>query len=348
LQDRLYTDRYKQQDLPWIVAAEGIKRTSILTYLACLGELKRMDFVDENFISVILIDEIEQGLHPPKQRAIVEMIKKYTEDIRKNIKLIISTHSPIIWREFIKIYNKNPEIIDIFYVFRTEGGSTGICRKGEAEADEQEKILEIELGFSLYEMPRVVIFCEGGTDEEFLKGILEREVEERKEELSFNLLEEVDIYECEAPYPSNVIEDQLKRRRPISYTRKVLFVGDKDQEEGRKKKIEELNKIAKDFEIKDISFAPKNLEHFIFGEAKDDSDQIENIKSVLRNLLNHCSENDKRKIEGLLKIVKEKRWDYEKIKKHKEIYRIIGRYWREVLSQEKKETLKEIIDFIEN
>jgi len=348
LQDRLYTDRYKQQDLPWIVAAEGIKRTSILTYLAYLGELKRKGFIEENFISVILIDEIEQGLHPPKQRAIARMIEEYTEDIRKNIKLIISTHSPIIWREFIKIYNKNPEIIDISYVFRTEGGSTGICRKGEAKADEQEKILEIELGFSLYEMPRVVIFCEGRTDEEFLKGILEREVEERKEELSFNLLEEVDIYECKAPYLPSVIENQLKRGRPISYTRKVLFVGDEDQEEGRKKKIEELNKVAKNFEIKDISFAPKNLEHFIFGEAKNNSEQIENIKSVLDRLLKHCYENDKRKIEGLLKIIKEKKLNYEKIKKHKEIYRIIGRYWREVLSQEKEKTIKEIIDFIEN
>ena len=342
-EDKLYTDSYRKCNLNWAVAAEGIKKIPILMYIAYLRELRRLGIVDDDFVSVILVDEVEQGLHPLKQRAIVERIREYIGDIQKNIKLIITTHSPIIWKEFIRLYNKNPELVDIFYVFRSEEGHTRVCKKGEVEAEEQEKILEVELGLSLYEMPRIAVFCEGPTDEEFLRGILEREVEERGE-LESSPLEEVDIYVCGGDLPS-VVKEQLKRGRPLSYTRKVLFVGDEDQEENRKRKIEELRKISKNFDIEDISFKPTNIEHFIFGEAEA-NEQPERIKSKLSDLLKVCSDDDREKVQGLLKVIKKEKWDYEKIKRCRQIYRILGNYWREILGNLQHETINRIIDFI--
>jgi len=354
LKESLFKDKHRGCNLPWFVAAEGVKKLSLLMYITYLCGLKSCKLINDSFVSIILVDEIEQGLHPPKQRAIVEKIKEYIKDkdidIQKNVKLIISTHSPIVWKEFIKIYNKNPELIDIFYVFRSKEGYTKVCKKGGVETKEQEKVLELELGLSQYEMPRVVIFCEGPTDEEFLRGILEKEGEKG---LGFDP-GEIDIYQFGgATLPNTVkeiIKKQLEKGRPFSYTRKVLFVGDEDQEKNRKRKIKELEKIAKNFEIEDISFKPTNLEHFIFGKVEGDK-QLENIRDKLNNLLEVCNnDDDKKEVSDLLKNVKPGGVDnYKRIKDNEQIYRIIGKYWREILlDKSQKETINKIINFIKN
>lgn len=48
--------------------------------------------------SIILIDEIDQSLHPEYQQKIIKVIKKLQED--KKCQVIVSSHSRFIWNEF--------------------------------------------------------------------------------------------------------------------------------------------------------------------------------------------------------------------------------------------------------
>lgn len=147
------------------------KKDPILIHIAYLKEAKSWELLD-GFLSIILIDELEQGLHSLKQRMIIRKITQYIEDIKENTKMIISTHSPIIWKELLKIQREKPELIDIFYVLRSNEGYTKVLSRENLNT-EFEKALEIELGLNIYDMPRTIIFCEGPTNREFLEGVFE-------------------------------------------------------------------------------------------------------------------------------------------------------------------------------
>jgi len=56
--------------------------------------------------AVILIDEVDQSLHPQYQERVMQIIKKIQQE--KNCQLIVSSHSEFIWNEF-----KEKAIIDL-------------------------------------------------------------------------------------------------------------------------------------------------------------------------------------------------------------------------------------------
>lgn len=309
----------------------GFQKSLFLQYLCYFDKLRKIKKF-KKFLSIILIDEIENGLHPPLQKDIPYQIVNLIKDkkLHQNVRIILTTHSPIIYSSFLKLSRENSDLIDTFYIYRNNHGGSTIIKKEDMLLDDGKKglmklaydevdinkAIEVELGLSIYDLPRIATFVEGN-DEHFLRGVLDSE----------KLLEEIKIFPAGGSLPSrmwDIIDNNL-----LSYTRKVIFFFDEDKKTETKNNIKNLKNninIPKDF-----YFGPEELEFFIYGEAKDSEEQNKNIKNVITKLSAECSKDEKKITDAFLRDLGNK--NYEQIKGAKTLHNILGKHYKSILEE---------------
>jgi len=313
-------DYYAHNFIDLNCTSGGFQKLLLLQYLYYIAKLKKTK-KPKNFLNIVLIDEIENGLHFSRQKDIPEQIVSLIKEnkLQQNIKIVLTTHSPIVYSSFSKLAKSNPESIDIFYIYRDETGNSTIIKRGEESLipdkenglkdDEINKAIELELGLSIYDLPRIAMFVEGN-DEYFLKGILEAN----------NLTDGIKIFPVGGSPPARMwdfIDEHL-----LSYEKKIIFFFDEDKKEEVKKKVKNLQSKIND--IKEFYFEPKELEFFIFGDASNVTEQNTNIKNILSKLKEKCSTDEKKIIDGFLRDSNGK--NYNNIKGAKELYKILGKH----------------------
>ena len=82
--------------------------------------------------SLILIDDVEQGLHPWAQRQLITVLKRLLEE-RPELQIVLTTHSPYVVDEV--------EASDVWVLAADAAGKTGARRL--TDVPDAEKALEV-------------------------------------------------------------------------------------------------------------------------------------------------------------------------------------------------------------
>ena len=101
------------EEIPVTMASSGIKRILSLAYLLVWtwqehlfhAELRQLEPVKQ---IVLLIDELENHLHPQWQRVILESVLNVAQEIMQNdveVQIIATTHSPLVMASFEPIFD---------------------------------------------------------------------------------------------------------------------------------------------------------------------------------------------------------------------------------------------------
>ncbi len=339
-------DGYLNDFIDLSCLSAGFKKSLLIQHLCYLSWLKKVKNI-KNFFNILLIDEIEDGLQLNRQQALPNIISSAIKEneLKDNIVILLTTHSPTVYSSFSKIRRDNPELIDIFYVFRDEEGSSRMIkmddisqlREYNLDSKKIEEAVDLELGLSIFDLPKVMIFVEG-IDKYFLQGVLE----------GLDNKDDFKIHKCKGSPESqiwNFIEGHL-----LSNTRKVLLFFDKDSEEATERKITAIKTPIN--EIHTMYFEPTELEPFIFGKAEDEIKERENIEKVLDKLLakipeDDTHENERKIVEGIKRDLNKNQLNYEKIKSIGDLYFILGKYWKSILSNNSKKKIEEFLSKLE-
>jgi len=266
--------------------SDGYKKSLIIQYLCYLSYFKKVNNTDK-MLNILLIDELENGLQILRQKNIPYEISNMIENkkLDKNLIILLTTHSPVVYSSFSKIKREKPWLVDIFYVFRTQNGFSKMIKiedisKLDESSNEHDKLneaIELELGLSIFDLPNVMVFVEG-FDIEFLKGILSQ----------YKNKDDFRIHRCKGAPESqiwNFIEEHL-----LSNTRKVVLFFDEDSKKSTEEKVEKIKNPIND--IHTMYFKPKELEPFLFGIAKDEDEERENIKKILDEVNKDIAKED--------------------------------------------------------
>jgi len=332
-QNQQIHDEYLEDFIDIKLTCAGFQKIMLLQYLCYLKKLKETYGLRE-WLALILIDEIENGLEFSRQRSISNQIIDYIKqnNLQENIQVLLTTHSPIIYSSFLKLSKKYPQMIDIFYVLRAPEGKSVIMNKNNAIdellGEDLNRLIEMELGLSIYDLPSAVVFVEGN-DKFYIEGVLEK-----------HKIKDVKVYPVWGSPPEQIwdlIKDNL-----LSYTRKVILFFDEDKKEEMEEKIKKLKRHSIN-EIKSFYFGPKELEFFIYGEAEDNEKETKNIKDTIDKIKDRCQKDkkDAKIIEGVLRDLDNK--GYQELKGAKELYKLLGKYYDTYLSEEKKRLLEKFI-----
>lgn len=125
-----------------------------------------IDIVEAPDNSLILIDEIEAGLHPKIQRRLIEVL--YNIALKNKKQFIITTHSPSILNSF----NPNSR----FYIEKKHDGNIKVISKISVNAAYTK--------MDKYSYPLINLFCEDDIAERIIKkGIRELQIDNNIEDL---------------------------------------------------------------------------------------------------------------------------------------------------------------------
>jgi len=317
----------------------GAKKECLLYLLNIIKE-KQNDIDD--WMAVFLIDEIESGLHINRQKKIVDALANMfsgDENILKNhIKIILTTHSPLIYSEL----QKYEEFTDVYYVLR-EPERPSVLLNAEDDVEDvklAEKRILLELGMNIFEMPQKILFVEGITDKLFFDQIFS----------------DVGIIPFRSGNIPQVIKDLISSHR-IARTKEYSVVVDKNSIKKIDSEIEKIRKESDSFDvtINSISISYNSIEEFIFdikldGKAKTSTlwDRIEKKielfdqtlekenKGILEINVESARKNLERKGREGFKIF------FDNIKnKNKNFYSTLGKHWRLFLIEKNIDFIKE-------
>lgn len=157
------TDRFLRQNL-----ATGAKKEALIYLIGLV--LARFNADKDNLLLVIL-DEIESGINVLRQKLIVDSLLHVLSefpDKREQVKIVLSTHSPVIFSEL----GKEEKLADVYYVLRDDNAPSQLfnARSDEWPRAVEKKVL-LELGLNVFDLPRRIIFVEGETDQLFLEHV---------------------------------------------------------------------------------------------------------------------------------------------------------------------------------
>lgn len=334
-----FTEKYNDTKFITSSLPTSAKKECIL-YL--IGLLKEIHKKKEDWLSVILIDEFEAGLHISRQKKIVDALLaaiSNNETLKSHVKLIISTHSPVIYSEM----NKNPDLVDIYFVLREKNKPSYIYKKGDNvdNYDLVEKRILSELGLNIYELPSKILFVEGPTDKLFFDEIF------------------TDVF-IQPFYSGNInkmVRDFISAF-PIVRSKEYKVVVDSN---AKKQVSEQINEIRDDttleisFHVNDIGY--NSLEEFIFeidlGSGVEVSKLWDKVNQKINEWNERLDEEEKIQIdissarnnlepdgsEGLKTFLAT---NFKKNKKVRHMYSLIGRRYREFLSEKNIEKLRTI------
>jgi len=335
-------DSYVNEFIDLSCISSGIQKSIIVQYLSYLKYLKETEKL-KKFFNVLLIDEIENGLQLSRQKELPNVIKSMIIDhgLRNNIWMILTTHSPVIYSSFSKIKRTEPDLIDIFYIFRDQYGSSDLINmddvvyieNGSTDNKNVEKAIEMEIGLSIFDLPKVMIFVEG-FDKYFLDGVLD----------NISNKDEFKIHICKGPLQNQIWE--FIERNLLSSTKKVVLFFDEDGKDMIEERVAKIKNPIND--IHRIYFEPIELEPFLFGKAEDEPEERANIEKVLDKLINKIPENETHEqertiVEGVKRDLDPNKINYEKIKSMKDLYFILGKYWKSILDEKGKNIIDDFL-----
>ena len=316
--------------------ATGAKKECILYILSLLNE-KLKDTKD--WVILFLIDEIESGLHMSRQKILIEaLISAFqgNEDLRKHVKIIMTTHSPIIYSELMKY----PDYVDNYFILRNPGESSKIFKYDDIVSDEfKDKRILAELGLNIYELPKTVLFVEGKTDKAFWNEILEN----------------MGIQPLNGGSIPNILSDLLKIY-PLARSKEYNVVVDGSAYNKIKKDVQELRNENVNINAYTINY--NSLEELIFGVNIDTEEPVhiwDKIEERLQIFRDDVYESNEEILDINMKKVREElenRDDgiivfFESLKNKDGFYELLGRRWSNFLDEKANEIIEKIKSDIE-
>lgn len=318
--------------------ATGAKKECILYLLGILAEKHKKK---KDWLAIFLIDGIEDGLHVSRQRNFAEaLIKAFNknEELKKHIKIVITTHSPVIYSELMRY----PEHVDVYFVFRNHNESSKIFPWDGKIGDKfLEKRILTELGLSIYELPERIVFVEGKTDRIFWSKILEYNAR---------------VFHLTGASIPNILQD-LMSSFPLARSKRYWIVVDQSGRKKIEKDVKAIkSKVNININVLDTDF--NSLEELIFDVnlgSEEPSDAWNKIEKRVEELREKVEESEKAIIEINVKAAREKlekkgkdglRYFFESLKNKDNFYKVIGKNWSQLLKEKGKEKIKEIKDTI--
>ena len=312
--------------------ATGAKKECILYILGILVE--KFKFM-KDWITIFLIDEIEEGLHISRQKKIMEaLINAFREDeeLRKHIKIVMTTHSPIIYSELMKY----PEYVDLYFVLRNPKEPSKIFEYNAVVGDElKEKRILAELGLNIYELPRKLLFVEGPTDQEFWNEVLE----------------DVGILPLWGASIPKIVSE-LIGSYPIARSKEYFVVVDRSGYDKTIKDIQNLKNEGVNINGSNIVF--NSLEELIFDvniDIEESSIVWDKIDKIIQEFYKKLEEAERDVIEININEARENLEErgkdgikefFDSLKNKENFYKIIGKNWFRLLKESSKEIIKKL------
>lgn len=312
--------------------------------LYAIGILKEKHKNDDNWMSILLIDEFESGLHITRKKMLIDsLIRSFKDDdiLKNHVKILLTTHSPVIYSEL----QKYPELVDVNFVLRDPGKNSIIYNSKDIIDDNEQNIIEkkilSELGLNVYSIPKKIVFVEGPTDKLFFEEIF-KDV----------FLQPLYTYTINKPIIDFV------RSFPIARLKEYYFLVDKNGRAKVTKQVNELKtqldkSIKVDFE--DIGY--NSLEEFIFNIHVSSGGNVSTIWRKIENRLIEInavlSKEDQIKInfnqarnnleskgrEGLKIFLNRNFKENKNFRKH---YTKIGKLYKSILNEDQLNDIKAI------
>jgi AAA15 family ATPase/GTPase len=320
----------------------GAKKECLLYAIGILNEKHKEK---SDWLSVILIDEIEAGLHISRNKKIIDaIISAYqkNEVLQNHIKIILTTHSPVIYSEL----QKHSELVDTYFILREPNNSSIIYKKGDVVENKElfEKRILTELGLNVYELPNKILFVEGPTDKLFFEKIFKDAFIQP-------------FYTCNI---SRTVRDFISSF-PIVRSKEYSVLVDKN---GLRQIQNHINEIQNDTELeisfKDSDIGCNSLEEFIFDIDVSGGGNVSTIWNKIESKINTWNqvlvEEEKINInfqkvrthlepngrEGLRTFLEK---NIKKNQKLRYLYSFIGCKYKDLLSEEKIDLLKKFARF---
>lgn len=331
-EEKYYQGRFISSSLP-----TGAKKECLLY---ALGILREMHQNKKDWISVIIVDEIESGLHINRKKKIIDALVSAIQNdeiIKNHIKIILSTHSPVIYSEL----QKHPEIVDTYFVLREQNKPSFIYKQGDNVEDQDlvEKRILSELGLNIYELPNKILFVEGPTDKLFFEEV-------------FDEVFVQPFYTCNI---NRMVRDFISSF-PIVRSKEYKVLVDKSGYRQIKQHIDEIQEDTRldiSFKVGDIGC--NSMEEFLFDIDISGGGQVSTIWNKIEAKVDHWNSllKDSEKInidfprvkkafeakdrDGLKIFLKQ---NIKKNQKVRHLYTFIGRNYKELLSEQKITLLK--------
>ena len=315
----------------------GAKKECILYLFGILTE-KLKD--KQDWLAIFLIDEIESGLHASRQKTMIDALTdafKENKTLYKHVKIIMTTHSPIIYSELMK----NPDIVDTYFVLRNPTESSKIYKYDDVVGDELiEKRILAELGLNIYDLPNTILFVEGKSDKEFWLPILDN----------------VTIIPLRGASIPNVLTELLEAF-PIARSKKYHVVVDRSAYNKIDKDVQKLNEKNVIINCKHINY--DSIEELIFDiklDSGNPADLWETIGNKVQYFRDNVNDSEKVFIDINIEKVKEKLEKkgtdgisdfFNSIKNMERFYDTLGKNWSFLLEKEPKEIIEKIKSDIE-
>lgn len=317
--------------------ATGAKKECILYILGILAEKHKKK---KNWLIMFLIDEIEEGLHISRQSKLVEALinaLQKNEELRKHMKIVMTTHSPIIYSALMK----HPEYVDVYFVLRNPKEPSKIFQWDDTVGDELvEKRILAELGLNIYELPRKMVFVEGRSDKIFWNKILE----------------DVGVLPLRGPSIPHVLRE-LIATVPLARSKEYFVVVDQSALEKAQDDVKEL-KDKDNVAIEAYGTGFNSLEELIFDVNIDvggTSDVWDKIGKIAKEFSEKVEQPERAIIETNVELAranlekKEKdglREFFKDLKKNDAFYQVIGKHWSQLLEEKGKNKVIELKNII--
>lgn len=317
--------------------AGGAKKELILYSIGLMME--RNNEIDD-WLAVLLVDELGQGLHLSRQTELANALVTFLgkDRVKGHIRLIATTHSPLIYSEIAK----QKDVADIYFALREKGGPSKVAKWGEGDDQMIEKMLTTKLWLNIFTLPEKLVFVEGPTDKLFFDRVLSQ-------------IPDMETFELQGASVPNVLLDLLKRF-PLARLREYFAVGDESAVQTLSKAAEKLKKEGVHLEV--ISTGSNSLEEFILGISKDTQgtelwNRLENEFAGLEKKVDDMdltiphidvaearARIDSIEREGVNSFLKS-------VKKNTQIYEIVGEHWATLLPETSRSQIQNITERIE-
>lgn len=320
------THRFLRENL-----ATGAKKEVLIYLIGLVLERFRAD--NDNLLLVVL-DEVESGINVLRQRLMVEALLHVLNEFpekQEQVKVVLSTHSPVVFSEL----GEREELVDVFYVLRDDNAPSRLYNARDNEWPQQvEKRILLELGLNVFDLPHRVVFVEGETDQLFLENV-------------FSNCHVTPLHGGNVPR----ILRQLLGSIRLAWEKQYTVLVDADKVESIEADIDRFRE-GRDDDVKiDVStHGHDSLEEFFLDvdlsrplNAQTLWVRIEKRMREVNETLSTLGEEPlqydipqiRSKLESQGKGGVENFVD--SIKTNRRLYRIFGRYWRELLSEKGRE-----------
>jgi hypothetical protein len=156
------SDAFLAETLP-----TGVK-LELLLYLLPLILDRNKDL--EEWMAVILVDELGGGLHLERQgRLSTEILDAFNRnsDLASKVRVVATTHSPMVYSSL----SQRTSLVDTVFVVRKPGEPSKPIRLGDEWDDYIDEMMKQQLWLDVLKLNNAILFVEGKTDKWFFEEV---------------------------------------------------------------------------------------------------------------------------------------------------------------------------------